>query len=107
MSTQRRYNPYPRPKAPPSAPISAEKKARITLWLAQAITETAAAARNLVPLIRDTSLRNWEDREALFDFAQRSPEASPVLVKLGRPSSTQYCLYTKRRPQIKTAHLRR
>lgn len=61
---------------------AANKRAKITAWMLQAIPKEQAQARGLVQISRITAIRNWTCREALFDFSHQAKQAQPVLVML-------------------------
>lgn len=71
-----------------------EKRTKIRQWEATAIGLQEAEARQLVRYSSITHWRNWTCREALYDFAQQSAQASPTLVRI---DEKRLALYTPRR----------
>lgn len=79
------------------SPEEIDKRLRVAAWLKRAITIDQAKARKLVPLCNKVFLHQWHERISLFEFAQRSDHARPVLVLLKKGQAT---LYTERRKPI-------
>lgn len=74
-----------------------EKRALITRWEATAIGLHEAEQRRLIRISSPTFWRNWACREALYDFAQRSAHAAPVLVRI---DTRRVALYTTPPPPL-------
>ncbi|MES2738376.1 MAG: hypothetical protein V4672_18795 [Verrucomicrobiota bacterium] len=73
-----------------------EKRTKIRQWEATAIGLQEAEARQLIRYSSITHWRNWTCREALYDFAQQSAQATPTLVRI---DEKRLALYTSRRPR--------
>lgn len=71
-----------------------EKRNQIKKWEATAIGIRDAEDRGLVRYSSMTCWRNWTCREALYDFAQQSRQASPVLVRI---DEKRMALFTPKR----------
>lgn len=74
-----------------------EKRSLITRWETTAIGLLEAEQRHLIRISSPTFWRNWACREALYDFAQRSAHASPILVRL---DTRRVALYTTPPPPL-------
>ncbi|WP_133797270.1 hypothetical protein [Prosthecobacter fusiformis] len=75
---------------------AAEKRTLIKQWEATAIGLKDAEERDLVRYSSMTCWRNWTCREALYDFAQQSAQARPILVRVDHK---RMALFTPRRSQ--------
>lgn len=73
---------------------AAEKRALLRRWETTAISLQEAQARDLVRYSRRVIWRNWTTREELYEFAQESAQAHPVLVRV---DEKRMALYTPRR----------
>lgn len=73
---------------------AAAKRALIRRWATTAIPLSEAEARGLVRYSGRVLWRNWTTREMLYDFAEQSAQARPVLVRL---DERRMALYTEKR----------
>ena len=73
------------------------RRTRVEQWLQTAISVEDARRKKLVPLCNPWFLHQWAERIAMFEFAQRSKHAKPVLVLIRRGRAT---LYTERRKLV-------
>lgn len=81
-----------------------KKRVLIQHWASNAIPLEEAQKRGLIRYSAMTCWRNWTCREALYDFAQQSRQASPVLVRM---DPKRMALFTQHRPEKATRKRRR